>query len=181
MVKVEKYETEKGYTFKIVTEDGMFTISFEGVLDLFWNYLSPDIFNETKKTFEISKEDEQFYELIENLYNNIKSNEKLEIYNSNKLFQNDKILWHSDDYTYEDSAILEIKKNGESYNITFYKGKTDVRKHTFSIRICNSGSRYKPFNQFFMEMYRELKNYEDNYHQVTMNEYLNEIKRTRKK
>lgn len=179
MIQIEKNETEKGYFFKIITDDGMFTISFEGVLDLFWNYPSKDIFNETKKTFTITN-DEQLYRIIENLYNNIKNNEKYEIYNSEKLFVNDKVEWHSDDYTYEESAVLEIEKKEDYYNITFYKGRTDMRSDTFAIRFCNSGSRYNPFNQFFMEMYRELKNYED-YHQITIDEYFNELTRIRKK
>ena len=161
MIRVEKSETEKGYFFKIITENGVFTISFEGVLDLFWNYVSPDIINENKKTFIITKENYQFYKLIENLFNDIKNNEELEKYSSEKLFKNNKVEWHSDDYTDEESAILEIEYLNEEVYITFTKGRTDIRKYVFSIRICNSGSRYNFFNQFFMNMYNELIDFDE--------------------
>ena len=43
---------------------------------------------------------------------------------------------------------------------------------SYSVRISNSGSRYGYFNIPFMNMYTKLCEYNPDYHQIHMEEYL---------
>ena len=215
MEKVEKIVTEKGYTFKIITDDGVFSISFCGNLDLYFNYECKgiNIDNESVKKFTITKENYFLYSIFETLYENIKNchinylDDELDVeldeenkkqilqrseelkkelqerekLNSRRLFQNDKVEWHSDDYDYDESSILLIEKLEEEIVVSFVKGRTDVLDKTFAIRICNSGSRYQPFNILFMQLYRKLIDYMPEYHQIHLEEIMFDMKRTRKK
>lgn len=204
MLKVVKSQDGHGYNFDITTNEGTFSIFFAGNLDLYWRYHWQNILTEETKSFTITKDDWTFYSLIDTLYRKVKDydvsygeekDEEMKNYlkavdknNPYKLFKNNKIEWHSDDYTYEESAVLEIEQREDKYIITFNRGRTDVEAYVFSIRFCNSGSRYNPFNVLFMKMYNALKDYENNYaeeneeyHQITIEEYMEELKRVRKK
>lgn len=211
MVKIEKIQTEKGYTFIIATDEGIFSISFCGNLDLYFNYeCDRSILDETPlKKFTITKENYFLYSIFDTLYENVKNcnvhyldntlslddeeifedrsqelNNELrrqEESNPRRLFKNNKIEWHSDDYDYDETSILCIKKLEEEIELTFQKGRTDVMPETFAIRICNSGSRYQPFNVLFMHLYNKLIDYEPEYHQIHIEELLYEMKRARKK
>lgn len=206
MLKVEKIKYEKGYVFKIITNEGVFSIYFGGNLDLYFNYEckgsildAPDI-----KEFTLTKENYFLYMLFHNLYEDIKNckvydetqenelfddfniknfNENIKMKeqsNSKRLFQKDRVEFHSDDYTYEETSILFIEEKEEKIIITFIKGKTDVLSATFAIRICNNGSRHYPFNVLFMNLYHELVNYEPDNHQMHLEECLYQMKLTRK-
>ena len=96
-----------------------------------------------------------------------------------KLFKNYVINWHSDDCVYEKSSVLEIKKENEDYIVTFHKSKEDFM--SYSVRISNSGSRYGYFNIPFMNMYTKLCEYNPDYHQIHMEEYLYRQKQLIKK
>ena len=186
MVKIEKYENERGYTFKINVSEGAFYIIFAGNLELYWYYKADleQLCNLEAKNFFITKENYFLYMLIDNLYENIKNNDQLkelDLSNSHKLFNDDIIDWHSDDYTYEESARLIIEKLKESYKIKFKKGRTDVLDYTFSIRMCNNGSRYTEFCRLFMKMYHDLIEYEPSNHQIHLEEYLYNMNLSRKK
>ena len=65
--------------------------------------------------------------------------------NPKRLFHDDMVDFHSDDYTYEDTSRLIIRDLDEEIELTFVKGRTDVLPETFAVRICNSGSRHHPF------------------------------------
>jgi len=211
MVKIEKIQTEKGYTFKIITDDGTFSISFCGNLDLYFNYeCNKCILDESSlKKFTITKENYFLYEIFDKLFEDIKNcnvycldntlclddeeifedrsqelNDELRMQeesNPRRLFKNSKVEWHSDDYDYDETSVLYIEKLEEEIELTFQKGRTDVIPETFTIRICNSGSRHRPFNVLFMHLYNKLIDYNPEYHQIHIEELLYEMKRVRKK
>ena len=92
------------------------------------------------------------------------------------------ITWYSDDFAdtnlassftikkLKDKYIVVMKKSlEEPYNGNYFK--------TYSVRIRNSGSRYNPYNIAFMGMYQRLKEYNFNYHQIHIEEYLYSKKR----
>lgn len=197
------YERGEYYSFHIKLDDGTFNILFAGNLDLYWDYPCKykELKNTDKKEFIISEKDGYIYELIDELYENIinydvfsddlEYNEDLkkrmkesDESNPRKLCQDSVIDWHSDDYDFEETARLLIEKDGNLYKITFVKGIIEYERPTFAIRICNSGTRYPYFNNCFMKMYNKLISYEpemDEYHQISIKEYMNELKLTRKK
>lgn len=212
MVKVEKIKYEKGYIFRITTDEGVFSISFCGNLDLYFNYECDNcILDEPKvKKFKITKENYFLYSIFKKLYEDIKNcnvyfdennnldEDDLEIHdfvasdlndrvresekdNPKRLFHDDMVDFHSDDYTYEDTSRLIIRDLDEEIELTFVKGRTDVLPETFAVRICNSGSRHQPFNVLFMHLYHQLIEYEPNFHQIHIEEILYEMKRVRKK
>ena len=89
--------------------------------------------------------------------------------NYEKLVKDNKITWVSDDDTKEDASVLIIEKVNNSFVLTFQKGKKDIDRY-ISVRICNSGSYYKPFNVNFMYLFHELLkiNYEQVYIDVVI-------------
>ena len=203
MVAIDKIKYEKGYEFNFNLDEGIFTIIFAGNLDLYWDYKSNNILEEKeKKTFLITKENYFLYSLFDKLYESVKNydfkdsfiNENegwLETFqkdlkiidecNEERLFKDGVIDYHSDDYPYEEASRFEIEKLEDSYKLTFHKGKTNGDFITYAVRISNSGSRYQYFNILFMEMYHKLIEYNPEYHQIHIEEYLYELKRTRKK
>lgn len=100
-----------------------------------------------------------------------------------KLVENGKITWISDDYNYEIAPSFQIIKEEDQFRIVFDSGdiiKQDnlSSKYYISVRICNSGSRYLPFNVNFGVLFNNLKNIDiDN--QIHIEEYLyqNKLKR----
>ncbi len=135
------------------------------------------------KNYEIfypnqDSEDEFGFELTSN------SNQRqrdMDQENPQKLFLNNSIEWHSDDYIYEEASILKTEKLEEMYQITFCKGKEYGDFLTYAVRISNSGSRYGYFHIVFMDMYHNLCGYDDTYHQVHIEEYLYQKKVLQKK
>lgn len=200
MVEINKTKDADGYDrFKITTENGSFDIMFGGNLDLYWSYWPEDDFEDwpLSKTFTITKENYFLYQKIDELYKNIKEHrpypktdkddytflfEELNLRNSNeskkvdyayeKLFQNNIIKWYSDDMPLENASSLEIKKQEDTYSITFFRGTEEYDFPTYSVRFRNSGSRYHPYNFTFMNMYNGLSEYDPNYHQIHIEEYL---------
>ena len=65
-----------------------------------------------------------------------------------------------------------IKKEEDTFIVKFEKSKVEDIFLTYSVRLRNSGSRYDPFNLFFMRMYLNLVNYEPDFHQIHIEEYL---------
>jgi len=193
MICIKRNEMDYEPSFDILTNEGMFSIWFADNLDLYWNCnLKKD---ENQKTFIITKENYYFYNLIDEIYQKIKhkniENEEdstdlqykfqLETENEKeKLFVDNKVSWYSDDNLPDEAAQLQIELKDEEYLITFIKSKNDVNGSNL-IRISNSGSRYEPFNVLFMQMYNKLKRYNEENRQIYLEEYLYELKRTRKK
>ena len=200
MLEINKTKDAEGYDrFKIIADTGSFDIIFGGNLDLYWSYWPEEDFEDwpLSKTFTITKENYFLYQKIDELYKNIKeqrpypktdkddytsflkelnsrnSNESKKVdYAYEKLFQNDIIKWYSDDMPLENASSLEIKKQEDAYSITFFQGKEEYDFPTYSVRFRNSGSRYHPYNFAFMNMYNALSEYDPNYHQIHIEEYL---------
>lgn len=197
MVEINKVKDVEGYDrFKITTENGNFDIIFGGNLDLYWYYWPEENYKDwpLEKTFTISKENYFIYQKLDELYKNIKEQKPYQskdengsaIFDSSKLinespsaqdsyknlFQNDIIKWYSDDAPLEEASMLEIKYQEDKYIITFHQGKEDFGFPTYSIRFRNRGSRYEPYNLAFMNMYNSLSEYDSDYHQIHMEEYL---------
>ena len=183
MIKVEKSKNMNDYdTFHITTKEGTFAITFEGNLDLYWLYVHKgNILNTpNEKEFTITKENYFIYQLFDNLYKEIISNKcPYDKYNPERLVNKNIIDWHSDDFSYENASRVIISKERDVYKLTFTKSKEDVFYITYSVRFRNSGSRHSPHNQSFMKMYNSLINYNFNndYHQIHMEEYLHEQKK----
>lgn len=203
MVEIEKKKYEKGYVFNFKLAEGTFSIIFAGNLDLYWDCKSKKILDEAhEKEFLITKENYFLYSLFERLYECIKDYNFEDVFihedelflnefqnslinndknNEERLFKDGIVDYHSDDYPYEESSSFQIKKLEESYKLTFKRGIANGDFITYAVRISNSGSRYQYFNTLFMHMYHKLIDYEPEYHQIHIEEYLYELTRTRKK
>lgn len=210
IMNIAKRKTEFGYAFDIVTDEGCFIIEYRGNLDLYFRcqYQGSILKCEDKLDFYITKENYYLYSLFDTLYNRVKNyeifsndqNEKShnefwleedvdtnqrirerDTYNPRRLFQNNCIKWHSDDYNYEDASVLEIGKLEDMYQITFHKGKEWGDFFTYAVRIRTHGSRYGYFCMVFMDLYHALCHYDEEYHQIHMEEYLYQKKRVKKK
>lgn len=208
MIEINKKKDENGYdNFRIITDDGSFDIKFGGTLDLYWSYWPKENIKNwpVSKTFTITKENYFLYQKIDELYTRIEekrpypkveaeennmfleefnldgtNNPEKEDYAFEKLFQNGVIEWYSDDAPLEDASKVEIKREEESYAITFYQGKEDYGFPTYTVRFRNSGSRYEPYNTTFMNMYNGLSEYDPDYHQIHIEEYLYQQKTLQK-
>lgn len=196
MVEINKTTDTDGYDrFKIITDTGSFDIMFGGNLDLYWSYWPEEDLEDwpISKNFTITKENYFLYQRIAELYMRIKekrpypkidkdeyspfldrsiNNPEKEDYAYKKLFQDGVIKWYSDASPLEEASMVEIKKLEEVYTITFYQGKEEYNFKTYSVRFRNSGSRYDPYNFTFMNMYNSLSEYDPNYHQIHIEEYM---------
>ncbi|MBE6156076.1 MAG: hypothetical protein E7164_04935 [Firmicutes bacterium] len=199
MLEIEKNINTHGYEyFTIETDDGKFQISFENNLDLYWRPLTDGCILDlpTTQTYYITKENYELYQIFYKLYKRITMGNPfdgvselnynnqiyytLSPYNPQKLVENNKICWYSDDFIYENASLLTIEFTDDEFVITFQKSKLpydDGLLMTYSIRFRNSGSRYHPFNIPFMQMYNELKEYNYEYHQISIEELLYEPKK----
>lgn len=195
MLEVKKSKNGCGYdTFNIITDDGSLRISFEGNLDLYWSYDYRETMQNTEdyKKFKITKENYYVYSAFERLYRAIKEgkpyqnsliddlelkNKKIRVHGNRKLYEDKRIVWYSDDFAYANNAsAIYIEKYRDYYLVTIRKSKEEAESgtyfKTYSVRIRNSGSRYEPYNITFMSLYQELKQYNLEYHQVHIEEYL---------
>jgi len=102
------------------------------------------------------------------------------------LIKDDKIIWLSDDSPADSAPYLIIHKLLNAYELEFGV-QTPTRKlepdeknalsdfrHNFcvSIRFCNSGSRYIPFNACFMHAYNKMLELDPDYHQIDIEEFM---------
>ena len=72
-----------------------------------------------------------------------------------KLVQNNTIIWYSDNIYDEKANKLEIFKEEDRIRLTFTDNPNDSI-FGFGVRICNSGSKYDPFNLCFMKLFNQL-------------------------
>ena len=179
MQQITKYKDEMGYyEYIIKTDEGKFKMLFGGNLDLYWT--CNETIDDSDQIFYITKENYFLYRLFDELYENIKNNKiyyDKENYikgDNTELFKDGKIDWYSDEFYEEIASRLVIEKENEKFKITFIKSKKDYEGlfRTYAVRFRNSGSRYKPFNASFMYMYNSLKEYNPEYQQIHMEEYL---------
>jgi len=197
MQEVKRFKTGHDYdAFLIQTDYGDMEISFQGNLDLYWRYIHHgDIRkHQDSATIIITKENYTVYDMFDRLYNRIVNRkpfgeeETYECYNNwlydarneEALVKGSTIEWRSDDFYYDIASGVKITPFSDEYHITFTKSKEvyyDGMFMTFAIRFRNSGSRYDPYNAAFMLMYRELQDYEPEFHQYHIEEMLFEPKK----
>lgn len=201
MLEIKRDINSHGYdVFDITTDDGTFEISYENNLDLYWRYIYRDSIDkvENTKIFKITKENYYLYCLFLELYQAIKEkkpyktfpnyideelrNKKLKYYGRYELYKNRTITWYSDDFAeFANASNFGITKENDYFLVTFVKSKIEDFNGflfpTYSVRIRNSGSRFDPFNNTFMGMYQRLKDYNPEYHQIHIEEYLYKSKK----
>ena len=199
-MRIIKEKGEFGLNIFLEENNSYLAITFGGNGDLYWCIKS---YNRTMENdpkmdlFTITKENYKLYSLFSELYDDIKDinifddfSEDKDIYrlynssNYQELFnENDNtITWYSDETNHEVANYFKIKKEKNSFKISFYiqeyKEGYDRDFNSINyipVRIRNSGSRYAPFNIIFMKMYQRLKEIDDvnEYgHQIHMEEYL---------
>lgn len=200
MLELKKKTNESGYNnYYITTEQGTFRISFEDNLDLYWTYLYSGNISLCKPTHEfiITKENFFLYQVFDDLFTAIKKEQpysnypyddelkKEKVYtkyNPNKLYNKGKIKWYSDDEFSDIPSSITIEKKEDYFSIIFEKSKDNGLFITFSIRFRNRSSRYEPYNASFMNMYNKLSDYNPDYHQIHIEEYMyNQDKLIKKK
>ena len=204
MVEISKIKNSYNYdVFKFKMDDGAFEISRQGNNDLYWRYITNDseIASLRSYTLSITKENYFLYELFNELYNsiikekpyaNIDYNDeflpqvviKHDLSNKKSLVKNNVIDWHSDEFIYENASRIIIQKVDDDYKLTFVKSKKafdNGKLMTFSICFSNDSSRYYPYNNTFMYMYNKLKQYDIDFNQMHIEEYLYAKKLSKKR
>lgn len=207
MLDIKKYKINNYDCFDFITDDGIFQILFCGNLDLYFRYKyngnklnGPD-----SKDFYITKENYFLYSLFDKLYEDVRdynifvsddyiteedclANRKYfretDLSNPRKLFKDNRIEWHCDDFDYDEAGSFVIERLDDCYKLTFNKCRDDSFfgvAASYSVRIRNSGSRYGCFNVVFMRMYNKLCKYDPLFHQMHIEEYLYHKKLAKKK
>lgn len=114
---------------------------FENLID---NIIKCRVFDTSDIKLEICDTKEQMNELLKN--NGV----------YNRLVQDSAIIWYSDNIYDEKANKLKIEKKDDKIILTFTDNPDDPT-FGFGIRICNSGSKYDPFNLCFMNLFNQLQ------------------------
>lgn len=211
-LKVNTQKSEDGNIITIIENNCFFTMMFSGNLDLYWIFESQSenkdkILYITKENYFVYSLFEELYNNISNcnLYNidpsematvhsleELKKLKKLKSQlNSSlrhdsrykELFQNDKIIWISDDRDYEFIDRVEITKEEDQIKLHFLREKMRTKDQSFgtgngpiTIRFRNHGSAYTPFNGLFMNVYNKFDSYNPYDKQIHIEEYLYKVK-----
>lgn len=182
MITIKKQLSDEGYhRFTIITNEGEFLITFERNLDLYWSYFPANrgeiLTCDPEKEFNITKENFFLYNLIDELFFAIVSHNPFRNSDPNynylgetRLINGNKIEWHSDEFDYDEASFLTIEKQEDRFKITFNRSSKESYILTFIVRISLSGSRYGSYYIPFMTMYQKLKDYNESYHQIHMEE-----------
>lgn len=195
-----------------------FKINYRDNFDLYWSISkSGEKKPLTYQEFIITKENHFIYNLFEKLYYSIANANPYESYIKfginifgvskhvidfdkfdmyNELFDGEKITWVSDNRDYDKDSLVSISKNDDAFVLEFAKKDKENSEyfqkefgHGISIRFCNSGSYYAPFNDNFMEMYNSLNSYSTDFgempqkgleeipNQIHISDYLHSLKK----
>lgn len=150
-----------------------------------------DLFSDGEDNiFEITKENNEIYQLFDKLFKSISSCQIVEdsefeiemgfnhadktnkdIKNSSiykELFFDNSINYHSDNYIYEEATILKIVPAEDKYILNFITKEKDIMP---CIEVTNSGSRYGLLHMPFMYLYNDLCKVDPDYHQIDIEEY----------
>lgn len=124
---------------------------FESLID---NIIKCKVFAVSDNELEMCNTKEQMNELLKSsqLYNEGLKNR--DVYN--RLVQDSAIIWYSDNIYDEKANKLKIEKEDDKIILTFIDNPDDPT-FGFGIRICNSGSKYDPFNVCFMNLFNQLQ------------------------
>lgn len=124
---------------------------FESLID---NIIKCKVFAVSDIELEMCNIKEQMNELLKSsqLYNEELKNR--DVYN--RLVQDSAIIWYSDNIYDEKANKLRIEKKDDKIILNFIDNPDDPT-FGFGIRICNSGSKYDPFNVCFMNLFNQLQ------------------------
>lgn len=191
MINVNKYNNEFGNQIELVFPNNRkLNINFCGNLDL---YLSPSYnsFDELEVSFDITEDDYDLYQIFNKLYSSIVTykpygDDKVDIifkeyekYNEYPLVKNNIIYFYSDDDPEDIASLLTISKEEDIIHIKIKKGMHMEGIISTAIRIRTNGSRYNSFFIPFMNMYKEINETDFSYHQITINEYVKKLNKTK--
>ena len=158
--KVNRVNKNRIYEFSITKEN----INIYNLFDkLFNNIKNPEIFKVDDFQLERCDSDEDrnnLYKQYEEWNNELKERD---IYKS--LFDNDKVTWICDDcenFDIDKSNSFQIIKEDDKYKLMFRFN--DKNPYIRSIRVCNCGSRYNPFNMIIKDFFHELQEYNPIYY-----------------
>lgn len=118
------------------------------------------------RIYDLSDIELNLYSTVEQIEHktddNLKANNNLMVKQCyEKLVQNNTIIWYSDNIYDEKANKLEIVKEEDNITLTFTDNPDDSI-FGFGIRICNSGSKYDPFNLCFMRLFNQLQSLQKN-------------------
>ena len=178
-MKVERSEGYCYFDYKSTDNDKKLDIGFYGNGDLYFSLIGNSSILEDN--FIITKENCYIYECFDDLYDNIKNcdfgdesfNDDVKGRGAYKeLFQDGVVVFESDDPLDYDMNfnVLKIFKEEDKYRLNFIFHNSKNRNH--SIRIRNARSKYDPFNFVFMEFFNSLQEYDPEYHQMYIEEYV---------
>lgn len=122
--------------------------------NLIENIISCNVFNVSDIELELCHTESQIKKLL-----NARQVYNKELKNSsayNKLVQDSIIIWCSDEIYDEKANKLQIENKNNQILLTFISNPDDPT-FGFGIRICNSSSKYDPFNLCFMQLFNQLQ------------------------
>ena len=135
------------------------------------------------------QENDLYYSYVNGVYYNHLNDIVRESRAYHDLYDGNSITWVSDDRDLSFISSVKISMFQDYFLIEFMKEKQNVNSLGFlsyyepfriSIRFRNSGSSYDYFNVLFMNMYNSLCNYDENYHQIHIEEYLYKVRKREK-
>lgn len=188
-MEIERKENDfNSYDYCLTDGNKKLTILFARCLDLYI-MINDDQFMKYAEAktihFDITKADYDIFRLFDSLYQDIINCKVFDLhdvrntcrYEYEKLVDDKQcITWISDDDREEIGDRFTLSKlNDDVYRLIFYRNDK-IPDFGFknpmyiSVRIRNSGSRYKPFNCVFMKMYHELQDIDPNFRQIHLEE-----------
>lgn len=187
----KKFTEEQLYDYTIEEEGKKLQIKVNRSGDLLW--LMDDQEPSDYAVFTITQENEYLYSLFVKLYIQIMRYQEVSKDDQDKqmsiahylLTNNGNITWYSDKDDIDETDVLSISKKEDAFELEFAHQDTDFpiyhKPGMFDICFAAKDSRYYPFNQMFMSMYRELQQYNPEYHQIHIDELDYAKKKTKSK
>lgn len=148
----EIYENEYTTHFEIDKEDELYPY-FERLIKAI---KEAEVFTPSEAQIEQIDDPSEFNELVE--YYKMKNKELKEYYPHTELVKDDVVELYSDSIYNEKANRMTMKDLDGKIRLDFYDNPEDYIEG-FGIRICNSGSKYMPFNICFMRFFYELHEY----------------------
>ena len=148
----EYTETENGYTtyFEIDKEDEVYPY-FENLLQ---SIREAEVYTPSEVQIELIDDPYEIHELVEHYK---KRNEELKgCYPHTELVKAGIMEFYSDSIYNEKANRMTMKEITGKIRLDFFDNPEDYIDG-FGIRICNSGSKYMPFNICFMRFFNQLQ------------------------
>lgn len=148
----ESYEEcENGYTanFEIDKEDEIYPY-FERLIEII---REAEVFTPSEAQMELIDDPYEFHELVEDY--KMRNKELKGCYPHTELVKDGMIELYSDSIYNEKANRMTIKEIDGKIRLDFFDNPEDYIEG-FGIRVCNSGSKYMPFNICFMRFFNKL-------------------------